>query len=120
MAVNDLRCVLAGGVQEEVFLIVLIVRAVDVTVTQRQFQVGRDLAAPLAGLAILLGRLHCLVDCQQSLLITLRDQAGNRELCLAAVDALCLKNVCKGNAARDNDFGCAGNFVSHNKRSSIS
>lgn len=37
----------------------------------------RDLAAPLAGLAILLGRLHCLVDRQQSLLIALRNQAGN-------------------------------------------
>ena len=77
MTVNDLRCILAGGIQEEMLLIVLIVRAIDVTVTQRQFQVGRNLAAPLAGLAILLGRLHRLVDRQQSLLIALRNQAGN-------------------------------------------
>ena len=35
MTVNDLRCILAGGVQEEVVLIGLIVRAVDVTVTPR-------------------------------------------------------------------------------------
>lgn len=88
MAVNDLRCVLAGGVQEEMLLVVLILRAVDVAVTQRKFQVRRELAAPSANLAILLGRLDRLVDRQQGLLIVLRNQARNGILCLAAIDAL--------------------------------
>ena len=115
MTVHDLRCILAGGIHKEMLLIVLVVRAVDVTVTQRQLQVRRDLTAPLTGLAILLGCLHCLVDCQQGLLVLLRDQAGNGILSLAAVDALCFKNVCKRDTARNHDLSCTGNLVSHNK-----
>ena len=54
MTVNDLRRILAGGVQEKMLLIVLIIRAVDVSITQRKFQVRRELATPLAYLAIFL------------------------------------------------------------------
>ena len=96
-------------------LVVFIVRAVDVAVTQRQFQIRRDLTAPLTGLAILLGGLHCLVDRQQGLLVLLRDQAGNGILSLAAVDALCFKDICKRDTARNHNLSCTGNLVSHNK-----
>ena len=65
MTVNDLRRILAGGVQEKMLLVVLIIRAVDVTITQRKFQVRRELATPLAYLAIFLRCFDRLVDRQQ-------------------------------------------------------
>lgn len=71
MTVNNLRCVLAGGIQEEVLLIILIIRTVNVTITQRKFQVRRELTAPLADLAIFLRCFDRLVDRQQGLLIVL-------------------------------------------------
>ena len=73
MAVNHLRSVLAGSVEEEAARVVLIIRAVDVAVTQGRLQIGRHLAAPLADLTVLLGGLDCLVNRQQSLLVLLGD-----------------------------------------------
>lgn len=116
MAVNHLRCVLAGGVQEEMLLIVFVIRAVDVAVTQRHLEVGRNLAAPLAGLAVLLGSLDSLVDCQQGLLVRLGNQAGHGVLCLTSVDTLGLEDVGKGNAARDDDLGRAHSLVCNSHR----
>ena len=84
MTVNDLRRILAGGVQKKMLLVVLIIRTVDITITQRKFQVRRELAAPLAYLAIFLRCFDRLVDCQQGLLIILRDQTGNGILRLTA------------------------------------
>lgn len=93
MAVNHLRCVLAGRVQEEMLLIVFIVRTVDVTITQGHLEVRRNLTAPLTGLAILLGGLHSFVDRQQGFLVRLGDQAGNGIFRITAVDALGLEDV---------------------------
>ena len=111
MTVNDLRCILTGGVQEEVLLIVLIIRTVNVTITQRKFQVRRELTAPLADLAIFLRCFDRLVDRQQGLLIVLRDQTGNGILRLTAIDALRLEDVGKRDTARDNELRCTGNFL---------
>lgn len=71
VTINDLRRILAGSVQEEMLLVVLIIRTVDITITQRKFQVRRELATPLAYLAIFLRCFNRLVDRQQSLLIIL-------------------------------------------------
>src|SRR5699024_4978232 len=90
-----------GSIEEIAVLIVLIVRAVDIAVPQRQFQVRRDLAAPLAGLAILLGRLDRLLDAGKGLFVAFRDQAGHGILLVPAVAGLRFPDIRKGNASPD-------------------
>ncbi len=111
LAVNDLRSVLAGGVDEHGVGIRLVVGAVDVAVAERELQVGRDLAAPLLALSGFLGGLDSFLDLGESLLIALRDDAGNGVLLLAAVDALGLPDVGERDTARDDYLGRGRGFV---------
>lgn len=111
VTINDLRRILAGSVQEEMLLVVLIIRTVDITITQRKFQVRRELATPLAYLAIFLRCFNRLVDRQQSLLIILWDQTGNGIFRLTAIDALRLEDIGKRDTAWDNELRCTDNFL---------
>ena len=106
MAVNDLRSILAGRIEEEVTGIVLVIGTVDIAVVHRQLEVCRELAAPLLILRRLLCSLDRLFDLGEGSLVALRDQAGNGILLLAAVDAACLPDVCERDAARDDDLRC--------------
>jgi len=106
MAVNNLRCVLARCVEEEVTGIVLIVRAVDVAVVHRQLKIRRDLAAPLLLLGGLLRRLDRLLDLGEGRLIVLGDQQRNGILLVTAVDAACFPDVSEADAARHDDLRC--------------
>ena len=64
-----------------------IICTLDIAVAQGQLEVGGNLVAPLAVLAILLGGFDGLVDLCQGRLIGLRDDAGNGVLLIAAVIA---------------------------------
>ncbi len=111
LAVNDLGGVLAGGVDEHGVGIRLVIGAVDVAVAERELQVGRDLASPLLALTGFLGGLDSLLDLGESLLIALRDDAGDGVLLLAAVDALGFPDVGERDTARDDYLGRGRGFV---------
>src|SRR5699024_10218766 len=61
MGVHHLRSLTAVRIEEVAVCIGLVIRTVNVSVTQRQLQVGRNLSTPL-GDRVLLGLLHSSLD----------------------------------------------------------
>ena len=106
MAVNDLRGILAGRIEEEMTGIVLVIGSVDVAVVHGQFEVCGDLAVPLLLLGGLLCSLDRFLDLGEGRFVILRNEQGDGILLIAAVDALGLPDVCKRDAAGHDDLRC--------------
>jgi hypothetical protein len=111
LAVNDLRAS-SGRVQEHVACVVLIIRTVDVAVTERELQIGRDLAAPLLTLRILLGASTALWILARVALSSFGSE-GDGILLISAVDALRFPDVSEANAAGNDHFGRGCSLICH-------
>ena len=97
LAVDHTGLFLTGGVDEIAVRIGGILRAIHIAVAQREFQIWRNLSAPL-GYAFLFGLLDGFPDLSDRHGIALGNDERAAVLGFAAVDALGLENVNEGRA----------------------
>ena len=111
-AIDHAGLFLTGGVDEIAVRIGGILRAIHIAVAQREFQIWRNLSAPL-GYAFLFGLLDGFPDLSDRHGIALGNDEGAAVLGFAAVDALGLENVNEGCAdLSGDDFDGHSSFLS--------
>src|SRR5699024_5056049 len=80
-----------------------IIRAVNISITKRQLQVGRDLPTPF-GNGVLLGLLYGSFDSTDGFRVALRNNGRNTILGISAIDGIRLPAMQIGKTARYNYF----------------
>ena len=103
LGIDYLGSLSAVGIQEVAVLIVGIIGAVNITVTERELEVGRDLAAPL-GHALFFCLLDSSFDCLHSLGITFGNDSAHAVFRLGVVDGDRLPAMQVGKTAGDDDL----------------